>query len=276
MYRKFTLATVATVALVGTATLVACSNSGTDEGTTVTTSGSASAADSASAAAPAEAVETQLFGASSTRVINDELTRLAGELDPPQDVALNNDGSGTLVTQLNEGADADVLITADTKSMDQAEADGTVGEPQELATNSMVMVVPAGNPAGIRSVEDLDGVDLVLCDPQVPCGGVSEQLEKLNDLDLTPVSLEGAVGDVLGKVTNGEAEAGWVYRTDALAAGDDVEVIDIPHANEVSNTLWVATVNNSPNPEAAEALAKLILSDEVATKLEEAGFTPSN
>lgn len=233
--------------------------------------------DSTAETTAAESVEMQLFGASSTRVINDELSALAAELDPPLEIAFNNDGSGSLVTQLNEGAPADVLITANTSTMEQAESDGTVATPQELATNSMVMVVPAGNPAGIDNVTDLsEDVNLVLCDPSVPCGNVSEQLQEINGLTLSPVSLEGAVGDVLGKVTNGEADAGWVYRTDAAAAGGDVEIIDIPQADEVPNTLWVATATGSENPEQAQALVELILSEDVAAALEEAGFTPAN
>ena len=242
---------------------------------TVTAVAAAATAGLLTACAPTEDTgQAQLFGASSTRVINEQITELAAELEQPLDVAFNNDGSGSLVAQLNEGADADALITADTSSMDQAVADGTVGEPQELATNSMVMVVPADNPADVSSIDDLtDDVNLVLCDPSVPCGGVSEELQELNDLELSPVSLEGAVGDVLGKVTNGEADAGWVYRTDAAAAGDDVEIIDIPQADEVPNTLWVAPVEGAAN---GDALVELILSEEIAAALEEAGFTPAN
>ncbi|AGS34602.1 putative molybdate transport system solute-binding protein [Corynebacterium maris DSM 45190] len=223
------------------------------------------------------ATDLQVFGASSTRVINDELSALAAELEPPHELTFNNDGSGTLVTQLHEGAPADVLITADEHSMDQAVADGSVDEPRHLATNTMVMVVPAGNPAGIDSVDDLadDRVDLVLCDPQVPCGRASERLIEHNDLTLDPVSLEGAVGDVLGKVHNGEADAGWVYRTDAAAAGDDVEVIDIPGAENAPTTLWVAAATASQTPERAAALVELILSPDVATILADAGFTPA-
>lgn len=214
---------------------------------------------------------SQVFGASSTRVINDQLSDMAGELDPPQELSFNNHGSGSLVTQLNEGADADVLITADTSSMEQAVANGTVHDPHELATNTMVMVVPPGNPAGIHSLADLNpATNLVLCDPQVPCGKVSSQLQELNDVQLQPVSLEGAVGDVLGKVTNAEADAGWVYRSDAQAAGADVEVVEIPHAGDVPNTLWVAAASNRPE---ACALVDLILSDKMAVVLEDAGFT---
>ena len=224
-----------------------------------------------------DAVDVRIFGASSTRVINDELAAAARRLDPPLGVEVNNDGSGTLVAQLLEGAPADVLITADRRSMDRALADGSVESPQEIAHNSMVMVVPAGNPAGVGSVAELaDGdVDLVLCDPQVPCGEVSARLIDANGLRVQPVSLEGAVGDVLGKVQNGEADAGWVYRSDALAAGGDVEIIEIPQAADFPNTLFVAVATASPHPAEARRIVDLVLSEEIAAALAEAGFTPA-
>ncbi|MDR7329091.1 molybdate ABC transporter substrate-binding protein [Corynebacterium guangdongense] len=235
---------------------------------------------SCSSAGPSSAtgtVEVRIFGASSTRVINDELAAAARRLDPPLDVKINNDGSGTLVTQLLEGAPADVLITADRRSMDRALADGTVGSPQELAHNSMVMVVPAGNPADVGSVADFadEGVDLVLCDPRVPCGEVSERLIDANGLRVHPVSLEGAVGDVLGKVQNGEADAGWVYRSDARAAGGDVEIIEIPQAADFPNTLFVAVATASPHPAEARRIVDLLLSEEITAALADAGFIPA-
>lgn len=223
------------------------------------------------------ATDMQVFAASSTRVINEELSALAADSTPPQELTFNNDGSGTLVTQLHEGAPADVLVTADEHSMDQSVADGTVTDPRHLATNTMVMIVPADNPAGVDSVDDLDDdrVDLVLCDPQVPCGRASEDLIARNDLTLTPASLEGSVGDVLGKVHNREADAGWVYRTDALAAGSDVEVIEIPGAQDAPTGLWVAATTASQYPEQAAALVDLILSPDVAAILADAGFHPA-
>lgn len=216
-------------------------------------------------------LDLQVFAASSTRVVNEDIQDAAAELEPPLELVFNNAGSGTLVTQLAEGAPADVLITADTASMEQAVEDGSVVDPVEFLENSMVMIVPADNPADISSIEDLSGdIDLVLCDPSVPCGAVSEALIADNDLELDPVSLESAVGDVVGKVTNGEADAGWVYLTDAAAAGDQVEVIDIPGAHTHSNSLWIApTVEAQPE---ALSLIELLTSQEFAPRWESAGF----
>ena len=118
-----------------------------------------------------------VLAASSTRVINDELTERAGQLESPVNLSFENGGSSDLVSKLREGAPADLLLTASKKTMDKAVQDGTVATPEVLATNVMVMVVPKGNPAGIHSVEDLPHSDhFVLCDPQVPCGDISLSL----------------------------------------------------------------------------------------------------
>lgn len=220
------------------------------------------------------ATEMTVHGAASTRVLNDALQELAVELDPPMELTFNNAGSSTLVQQLGDGAPGDVLITADKANMDRAVEDGSAKNPQVVATNSMVMVVPAGNPGNIGSVDDLDGANLVLCDPQVPCGTVSETLIEANDIEVDPISLEHSVSDTLGKVASGEADAGWVYRTDAAAAGDAVEVIDIPRAEEFPNSLVAGVATNTDNPEESQQLLNLIGSEEMASVWEDYGFTP--
>ncbi|AWB82118.1 molybdate ABC transporter substrate-binding protein [Corynebacterium yudongzhengii] len=218
-----------------------------------------------------------LFAASSTRVLNEGLEELAADHEPAVNLEFNNDGSSGLVSQLAEGAPADILITADEATMETAVADGTVGKPRKFAYNELVMVVHPDAAGEITSITDAtaEGVDLILCDAEVPCGRLSETLAEENDLDFSPVSLEHSVGDVLGKVVAGEADAGWVYRTDAHSAGDDVTIIDIPHAEEHPNTLYAAVVENSQNPEAAEKFLDLLTSEEVAGLLEDAGFHPA-
>ncbi|WP_018295801.1 molybdate ABC transporter substrate-binding protein [Corynebacterium lubricantis] len=217
-----------------------------------------------------ESATLTVLGAASTRVLNDDLVQKSG-----MDLEFVNAGSSTLVQQLADGAPADILITADQENMDKALDNESVTDPEVVATNSMVMVVPAGNPAGIESVEDLQGdVNLVLCDPQVPCGTVSERLIEANNLVVNPVSLEHSVSDTLGKVTSGEADAGWVYRTDAAAAGAEVEVIEIPQAEDFPNSLVVAVTTNSENPEQAQELFDVIMGDEMAGVWANYGFTP--
>ena len=208
-----------------------------------------------------------VLGAASTRVINDDLQELS-----PNKLTYINAGSSDLVQQLVEGAPGDLLITADQKNMDDAVAAGVVADPKVVATNSMVLVVPKDNPANIQGVEDLADAKVVICDEQVPCGAVSRTLIAANNLEFTPVSLEHNVTDTLGKVTSGEADAGFVYRTDAAAAGDAVLTFDIPHADEYPNSLVAAVTTNTENPEAAAALLALLLSSkDMWTKH---GFTP--
>lgn len=236
---------------------------------------SSSQSDSTGSSSAASPTSLTVMGAASTRVINDDLSQLAAGLDSPLELSYNNAGSSTLVQQMADGAPADLFISADQANMDKAIANGSVKEGVTVATNSMVMVVPKGNPAGITSVNDLAGKNVVLCDEQVPCGTVSKKLEEANGITIQAVSLEQSVSDVLGKVVSGEADAGWVYRTDAAAAGDAVEVIDIPHAAENVNSLVAGVVTNSEHPEQAQALLDLLRSQLMAGVWTKHGFTPA-
>ena len=230
---------------------------------------------STTSAQDADAATLNVLAASSTRVINDELTSRAGQLAPPVNLNFENGGSSDLVSKLREGAPADLLLTASKKTMDKAVQDGTVATPEVLATNVMVMVVPKGNPAGIHSVEDLPhSHHFVLCDPQVPCGDISSQIISDKRLDVHPSSQERQVADVLGKVASGEADAGWVYSTDAAAAADDVEVIDIPGAEKFSNQILGAVAKETSHPDQARAVLD-ILSGDFASTWRERGFTPA-
>ena len=230
---------------------------------------------STTSAQEADAATLNVLAASSTRVINDELTQRAGQLAPPVNLNFENGGSSDLVSKLREGAPADLLLTASKKTMDKAVQDGTVATPEVLATNVMVMVVPKGNPAGIHSVEDLPhSHHFVLCDPHVPCGDISSRIIDDKHLDVHPSSQERQVADVLGKVASGEADAGWVYSTDAAAAGDDVEVIDIPGAEKFTNQIVGAVTAEASHPDQARAVLD-ILSGDFASTWRERGFTPT-
>ena len=137
------------------------------------------------------------------------------------------------------------------------------------------MVVPKGNPAGIQSVEDLrHSHHFVLCDPQVPCGDISSRIIDDKRLDVHPSSQERQVADVLGKVASGEADAGWVYSTDAAAAGDDVEVIDIPGAEKFTNQILGAVTAEASHPDQARAVLD-ILSGDFASTWRDRGFNPA-
>ncbi len=115
-------------------------------------------------------------------------------------VALSFAGSSDLVAQLDAGAPADVLITADERTMDMAKAaDLIAGEPLLVASNHLVLVTPPDNPALVTGLNDsLTGANLVVCAPQVPCGAATERLAALLDVELAPVSQEQSVTSVLG------------------------------------------------------------------------------
>lgn len=191
------------------------------------------------------------------------------------DVELSFAGSSDLAAQVQQGADADVFASADTATMDRLVADGLVGEgPQPFATNTMRIAVPPGNPAGITSLADLaaPGVALVVCAPEVPCGAATVRLEKAAGVDLSPVSEEHSVTDVLNKVVTGEADAGLVYVTDVIAAGDDVEGIDFEESSSVVNDYPIATLEGSDAAGLAREFMDLVLGATGQRVLAEAGF----
>ncbi|MCC2593707.1 molybdate ABC transporter substrate-binding protein [Tessaracoccus sp. OS52] len=189
------------------------------------------------------------------------------------EVAFSFDGSAALVDQLAGGAPADVFAAADTATMERAvEAGLTEGDPVRLATNVLVLVTPPGNPAGITGLDDsLAGAKLVVCAPEVPCGRATAALADDLGVRLSPVSEETKVTDVLGKVTSGEADAGFVYATDAAAAGDAVDVIDVPAAEDHPNEYWIVSVRGGSGVEAA-AFIEVVTSTDGQAVLAARGF----
>ncbi|CAN5285213.1 molybdate ABC transporter substrate-binding protein [soil metagenome] len=182
-------------------------------------------------------------------------------------VDFNFAGSSDLVAQIDQGAPADVLATADEASM--ARLPELI--PGIFATNTMQIVVPPGNPAGVTSLADLasEDMDVVVCAPQVPCGAAAAAVADNAGLSLHTVSEEQSVTDVLGKVSAGEADAGLVYLTDVAAAGDSVQGVRLPGSVNVVNSYPIAPVTDSDL--AAEFVA-LVLSAEGHRVLQAAGF----
>jgi molybdate transport system substrate-binding protein len=196
---------------------------------------------------------------------------------PGVEVRLVFDSSATLADKAVDHAPGDVLATADERTMRAAtEGGGTVGTPREFATNEMVLVVPRDNPAGIDRFADLDdgGVDYLTCVRTAPCGAAARALLQRNHVDHPPVSEEVDVRAVLGKVMQGEADAGLVYRTDAKAAGDAVRTLPVPGARQQPNTYWVAVTPAAGDRALARAWVSLVLGDQGRAVLSEAGFGP--
>jgi molybdate transport system substrate-binding protein len=183
------------------------------------------------------------------------------------------DSSATLAQQATQGAPADVLATADTATMDSAKA-AQAGTPRVFATNVMVVVTPADNPAGIKTFADLDksSVKYVMCVPTAPCGSVGQALLEQDHVTARPVSQEVDVKSVLAKVTEGEADAGLVYTTDARAAGDQVGVVRIPGAARQITTYPIVTLTQSEHADLAQQFVDLVTGRAGQQVLQKAGF----
>ena len=219
--------------------------------------------------------EITVFAAASLKTTFTQLAKDFEAANPGPKVKLSFAGSSDLVTQITQGAPADVFASADTKNMTKlADAKLVDGTATNFATNVLEIAVPPSNPASISSFADLakPGVKVVTCASQVPCGAAADAVEKASGVALTPVSEESSVTDVLGKVTSGEADAGLVYVTDVKGAGDKVKGIPFAESDKAVNTYPIATVGSSKNKELAAAFVAAVTSDKGRKVLGDAGF----
>ena len=194
---------------------------------------------------------------------------------PGTDVKLSFGGSSDLVTQIQNGAPADVFASADTANMAELTASHLAdGDPQPFATNHLEIAVPPGDPAGVHTFADLakPGVDLVVCAPEVPCGAAAQDVARNAGVTLRPVSEEQSVTDVLAKVTAGEADAGLVYVTDVKAAGGQVDGVPFREASSVTNTYPVALVKDSAQSALAREFVAAVTGAAGQRVLRAAGF----
>jgi molybdate transport system substrate-binding protein len=246
------------------------------------TSALAACGTSAPAATPSGSSSTSqlsgtvtVFAAASLKSTFTQLAKDFEAKNPGTKVALSFAGSSDLVTQISQGAPADVFASADTKNMTKlADAKLLDGAATNFATNVLEIAVPPSNPASISSFADLakPGVKVVTCASQVPCGAATDTVEKASGITLSPVSEESSVTDVLGKVTSGEADAGLVYVTDVKGAADKVKGIAFPESDKAVNTYPIATVSSSQNKELAAAFIAAVTSEAGKKVLGDAGF----
>jgi molybdate transport system substrate-binding protein len=185
--------------------------------------------------------------------------------------------SSTLAAQIAQGAPADVFASANTTIPDQLYAKGLVQKPVVFTRNRLVLVVPTANPAGIHSVYDLrrPGIKLVIAASTVPVGSYTLQVLKqmgLSDVLANVVSRESDVRSVLSKVALGEADAGFVYSTDAKTVPGKVTVIKIPAWAQPKVTYELAVVSASANKAVARKFINEVLSAAGQKKLLAAGF----
>src|SRR3984893_17660153 len=194
---------------------------------------------------------------------------------PGVTVQFNFAGTPTLVTQIEQGAQADVLASADTTNMDKLKADGfTAGTPQVFAHNKLEIVVAPGNPKGITGLADLakPGVIYITEAATVPAGKYSLQALAKAGVSVTPKSLETDVKSVVSKIELGEADAGIVYTTDVKAAGSKVQGVEIPPANNVIATYPIVSVKGTKSSDVANAFINYVLSPTGQTTLKTFGF----
>jgi molybdate transport system substrate-binding protein len=188
-------------------------------------------------------------------------------------------GSNTLAAQITQGAPADVFASANLSLPEQLYAKGMLTRVYVLTRNSLVLIVPRANPARIHSVYDLRKPDvrLVVAAPSVPVGAYTVQAlqnMKLTDVLSNVVSRESDVREVLAKVALGEADAGFVYSTDARTARGKVTVFPLPVAARPNVAYGIAAVRSSPHLAAAQAWVLKLLRPAAQKKLLAAGFLP--
>lgn len=184
-------------------------------------------------------------------------------------------GSSDLVTQLTQGAGADVFASADTRNMDKVATAGLLaGEPVDFASNTLTIAVAPGNPKKISSLKDLvqPGLSVVVCAPAVPCGSATQKVEQAAEVRLAPVSEESSVADALNKVVTGQADAGLVYVTDVQAAGDKVTGVPFPEAAGAVNTYPIAVLKQSAHADLAKRFVDLVTGEAGQKILGAAGF----
>lgn len=187
-------------------------------------------------------------------------------------------GSGTLETDIEQGAPADVFAAASPKQPAALFAKGLVEKPVEFATNTLVLIVPKGNPAHITSVNDITkpGVKLVICNATVPCGDYARTA--FMHLGITTAAMKNVVSQTtdvtqtVAEVALGQADAGFVYITDANAAQGKVAVVHLPAAAKPGAEDFIAVVKSGKNRTAAKAFVATVLSAAGHAKLRAAGF----
>jgi molybdate transport system substrate-binding protein len=198
--------------------------------------------------------------------------------NPGATVKFNYAGTPTLVTQIEQGAPADVFASADTANMSKLTTDGyTTGSSWVFAHNQLEIVVAPGNPKGISALADLakPGVIYIAEASTVPAGKYALQALATAGVKVTPKSLETSVTAVLSKIELGEADAGIVYTTDVTAARGKVQGVPIPAADNVIATYPVVAVKGTKNPPVANAFMAYLLSAKGQSTLATFGFLPA-
>jgi len=222
-----------------------------------------------------EVTITVLAAASLTESFS-EIGAAFEQANPGVRVVFSFGPSSGLVSQVIEGAVADVLATANETTMVSAVERQVVDQPRTFATNALTIAVPASNPAGITDITGLAQPDVLIavCEPRVPCGSAAQQVMEASGLPIRPVTYEIDVKSVLSKVILDEVDAGMVYATDVIAAGDKVVGVPIPSEYSAGVTYPIAVITESPQPDAAVAFVEFTSSAAAQEIMARLGFGP--
>jgi len=239
---------------------------------------------------PAATGTVTVFAAASLTESFTEIKAAFEKTNPGVTVQYNFAGSQALVTQLTQGAKADVFASADQPNMENAVKGGVIaGTPQTFVKNKLVIIVPKDNRAGIITPKDLakPGIKFDTAQASVPVGTYTQQaldnFSKLPDygadfkanVNKNTVSQEDNVKAIVQKVILGEADAGIVYATDAQAAKDKLTLIAIPDAQNVIATYPVAAVKDAKQAVLGQKFVDYVLSPDGQAVLQKYGFAPA-
>ncbi|MDQ1398041.1 MAG: molybdate transport system substrate-binding protein [Acidimicrobiaceae bacterium] len=218
---------------------------------------------------------TVFAAASLTESFNDLQASLKTS-DPGLKVTYSFSGSGALVAQVQQGAPADVIATADLAAMKKLTDAGLVEAPMTFAKNKLEILVAPGNPKGVHTLGDLARSDLKIVteDDTVPAGKYAAQILQMAGVTVRPVSREADVKSAVAKITSGEADATIVYVTDVDAAGAKAQGVAIPDAQNVVAEYPIAIVKTTKNHEAAVAFVAAVTKSSGQAALYRHGFLP--
>jgi molybdate transport system substrate-binding protein len=188
-------------------------------------------------------------------------------------------GSDELAAQIRQGVNPDVYAAANTSLPDELHEEGLVSRPVVFAGNRLVLAVPRDS--AVDSLRDLGGdLDLAIGDEGVPVGDYTrEVLDRLPPAQAKAIlgnirSLEPDVGGIVGKLSQGAVDAGFVYATDVVAAGAELEAIELPQDLQPEVGYGIAVVAAAENPDGARAYIEGLLDGAGAQALRDAGFLP--
>jgi molybdate transport system substrate-binding protein len=218
-----------------------------------------------------------VFAAASLTNAFGQLERTFEQQHPGWKVTLNLAGSDQLAAQIEQKAPADVFAAASTKYPEELQGENLLGKTTNFATNTLVLVTPKSNPARIKTAQDLEKGDakVVVADPAVPLGSYTETVLGnlgIDESKLNIVSKEQDAESVLAKLTSGEADAGFVYVTDALSQKAKLHEIEFPASADATATYPIGIVSYSKNTKAAQQWIDLVNSPQGQAVLEQLGF----